>query len=66
MDGLLIAKNEALADIDYFIHEIEENNLDKKFISKFEKGKSLVIASTTIRSINDYLTMLSNIFVKVS
>jgi len=64
MNELLIAKNEALADIDYFIHEIEENGLSRKFVKELEKGQPLVRKANSLEAVAAYLAIYTNIFVK--
>jgi hypothetical protein len=68
MNELLTAKNEALADIDYFIHEIEENGLSKKLVKELVKelvkGQPLVRSANSVEAVADYLAIFVNIFQK--
>jgi hypothetical protein len=64
MNELLIAKNEALADIDYYIHEIEENGLSKKLVKELEKAKPLLEKANSLEAVAAYLAIYTSIFQK--
>ena len=65
MNELLTTKNEALADIDYFIHEIEENGVDNELVKELlETGKVLILKTDNIQFIKDHLAICVNIFQK--
>lgn len=57
-------KNEAIADVEYFIHEIEENNRPKTFSAKLEKGLKLIGRSTSEIEIKDHMKMMTFVFQK--
>jgi cell division ATPase FtsA len=59
-----IERNEALADIDYFIHECKENGIKQATIEKLEKGLNLIRKAKNEIEIKDHLAILSNIFQK--